>query len=140
MDLLAPCPLAGALASRLRSEKDALTRRWLDRISNRVSIDPNRIFPTDDLLDHVPLLITGIAAYLEDPAQTVSADMPVIAKAMELGGLRFTQGFDEYELLKEYEIFGGILFAFLSNAVDEIDQECSRQELVLCAHRLYHAI
>lgn len=140
MDLLAPCPLAGALASRLNSERDALTRRWLDRISDRVSIDPNRIFPTDDLLDHVPLLITGIATYLEDPAQPVSADMPVIAKAMELGGLRFAQGFDEYELLKEYEIFGGILFSFLSNAVDEIDQDCSRQELVLCAHRLYHAI
>ncbi|MDB4888811.1 MAG: ATP-binding region ATPase domain protein [Gemmatimonadetes bacterium] len=140
MDLSAPCPLAGALALRLRSEKDALTRRWLDRISQRVALDPNRIFPTDELLDHVPLLIDGIATYLEYPAQTVSADMPVIAKAMELGALRYTQGFDEYELLKEYEIFGGILFAFLSRAVDEIDLDCSRQELVLCAHRLYHAI
>src|SRR6185369_15153045 len=40
----------------------------------------------------------------------------------------------------EYEIFGGILFTFLSGAVDQIDRECSRQELVLCAHRLYHAI
>lgn len=140
MDLLAPCPLAGALASRLRAEKEGLTRRWLDRISQRVSLDPNRIFPTDELLDHVPLLIDGIAAYLENPTQPVSADMPVIAKAMELGALRHTQGFDEYELLKEYEIFGGILFSFLANSVDAIDQPCSRQELVLCAHRLYHAI
>jgi len=140
MDLLAPCPLAGDLARRLRAEQDTLTRRWLDRISQRVALDPNRIFPTDELLDHVPMLISGIAAYLEDPSQTVSADMPVIAKAMELGALRYTQGFDEYELLKEYEIFGGILFSFLSRAVDEIDRECSRQELILCAHRLYHAI
>jgi signal transduction histidine kinase len=140
MDLLAPCPLAGALASRLRADKDGLTRRWLDRISQRVTLDPNRIFPTNDLLDHVPLLIEGIAAYLEDPAQPLSADMPVISKAMELGALRYTQGFDEYELLKEYEIFGGILFAFLSRAVDDIEQDCSRQELILCAHRLYHAI
>jgi len=29
MDLLAPCPLAGDLACLLRSEQDALTRRWL---------------------------------------------------------------------------------------------------------------
>ncbi len=140
MDLLAPCPLAGALASRLLADKDELTRRWLDRISQRVALDPNRIFPTDELLDHVPLLIAGIAAYLENPTQPVSADMPVIAKAMELGALRYTQGFDEYELLKEYEIFGGILFAYVSRTVDEIDQECSRQDLMLCAHRLYHAI
>lgn len=137
---MAPCPLAGELAKRLRAEKDTLTTRWLDRISARVALHPNRIFPTDDLLDHVPLLIGGIASYLEDPAQPVSADIPVIAKAMELGALRHAQGFDEYELLKEYEIFGGILFTFLSQTVDSIDQPCSRQELVLCAHRLYHAV
>lgn len=140
MDLTGPCPLASALAVRLRDERDALTRRWLDRISDRVAIHPNKIFPTEDLLDHVPLLISGIASYLEDSSQPVSADMPVIAKAMELGQLRHEQGFDEYELLKEYEIFGGILFAFLSRAVGEIDQPCTPQELVLCAHRLYLAI
>jgi signal transduction histidine kinase len=140
MDLMAPCPLAGVLAARLREEQDSLTRRWLDRISARVSLDPNRIFPTDQLLDHVPLLIVGIASYLENPALPVSADVPVIAKAMELGALRHAQGFDEYELLKEYEIFGGILFNFLSGAVDTIDEPCTRAELVLCAHRLYHAV
>lgn len=140
MDLTGPCPLAGALAVRLRDERDALTRRWLDRISDRVAIHPNKIFPTEDLLDHMPLLISGIASYLEDSSQPVSADMPVIAKAMELGQLRHEQGFDEYELLKEYEIFGGILFAFLSRAVEEIDQPCTPQELVRCAHRLYLAI
>ena len=140
MDLMAPCPLAGVLAQRLREEQDALTRRWLDRISARVSIEPNRIFPTEELLDHVPLLIGGIASYLENPSLPVSADVPVIAKAMELGALRHAQGFDEYELLKEYEIFGGILFSFVSMEVESIAQPCSREELMLCAHRLYHAV
>ncbi len=140
MDLMAPCPLAGVLATRLRDERAALTQRWLDRISDRVAIHPNRIFPTDELLNHVPLLIDGIASYLENPSQPVSTDMPVIAKAMELGALRHAQGFDEYELMKEYEIFGGILYVFLANAVEHIDVRCSRSELVLCAHRLYHAI
>jgi signal transduction histidine kinase len=140
MDLTAPCPLAGVLAARMRDDQDSLTRRWLDRISARLTLDPNRIFPTDELLDHVPLLIAGIASYLEDPTLPVSADTPVIAKAMELGALRHAQGFDEYELLKEYEIFGGILFSFLSTSVDSIEQPCSRAELVLCAHRLYHAV
>jgi signal transduction histidine kinase len=140
MDLMAPCPLAGVLATRLRDERDTLTQRWLDRISDRVAIHPNRIFPTEELLDHVPLLIDGIASYIENPSQPVSTDIPVIAKAMELGALRHSQGFDEYELMKEYEIFGGILYVFLANAVDHIDLPCSRSELVLCAHRLYHAI
>jgi signal transduction histidine kinase len=134
------CRLAKALADRMRSSRDDLTHRWLDRISARVRLDPNRIFPTDALLDHVPLLILGIADYIENPEKVILSEVPVVAKAMELGELRFSQGFDEYEVLKEYEIFGGILFSFLSRVVDGIDEPCSRGELLACAHRLFLAV
>lgn len=140
MDTQTDCPLAVTLADRLRDQRDALTNRWLVRIADRVAITPNRIFPSDDLIDHVPLLLLGIADYLEDPSRPVLAETPVIAKAMELGALRHTQGFDEHQLLKEYEILGGILFQFLADAVAEIDVECSRSELVTCAARLFQAI
>jgi hypothetical protein len=33
----------------------------------------------------VPLLVVGIADYLQDPADEITADIPVMAKAMELG-------------------------------------------------------
>lgn len=134
------CTLAKALADRMRESSNELTSRWLDRISARVSLDPNRIFPTDALLDHVPLLILGIADYIENPEKVILSEVPVVAKAMELGELRFAQGFDEYELLKEYEIFGGILFSFLSRVVDGIEEPCSRGELLACAHRLFLAV
>jgi signal transduction histidine kinase len=134
------CTLAKALADRMRASSDELTHRWLDRISARVSLDPNRIFPTDALLDHVPLLILGIADYIENPERVILSEVPVVAKAMELGELRFSQGFDEYEVLKEYEIFGGILFSFLARVVDDIEEPCSRGELLACAHRLFLAV
>jgi signal transduction histidine kinase len=134
------CTLARALADKMRASSDELTHRWLDRISARVSLDPNRIFPTDALLDHVPLLILGIADYIENPERVILSEVPVVTKAMELGQLRFAQGFDEYEVLKEYEIFGGILFSFLSRVVDEIEEPCSRGELLACAHRLFLAV
>lgn len=134
------CPLASAVADRMRSSSEDLTRRWLDRIGARVRLDPGRIFPTDTLLDHVPLLILGIADYIENPEKVILAEVPVVAKAMELGELRFSQGFDEYELLKEYEIFGGILFSFLSRVVDGIEEPCTRGELLTCAHRLFLAV
>src|SRR5215207_4810674 len=140
MDLTANCPLATTLAQRLREARDELTGRWLERISARVSLDPNRVFPTEELLDHVPLLMLGIADYLEDPSKEVSAEVPVVAKAMELGELRHVQGFDAYEIQKEYEIFGSILFSFLSRTVDTIEEPCSRGELLVCAHRLFRAV
>jgi len=132
--------LAKAVADRMRSSSEDLTRRWLDRISARVRLDPNRIFPTEALLDHMPMLILGIADYIENPEKVILAEVPVVTKAMELGELRFSQGFDEYELLKEYEIFGGILFSFLSRVVDGIEEPCSRGELLACAHRLFLAV
>ena len=132
--------LAKAVADRMRSGSEELTRRWLDRINARVKIDPNHIFPTDALLDHVPLLIRGIADYIENPEKVLLSEGPIVAKAMELGELRFSQGYDEYELLKEYELFGGILFSFLSRVANEIEESCSSAELLACAHRLFLAV
>src|SRR5262245_53998279 len=98
------CPLAAQLAERLREARTELTKRWLERITERVEMDPRRVFPTKDLLDHIPLLLTGMADQLEEPAEEVTMHLPVVAKAMELGELRFAQGFDAHEILKEYEI------------------------------------
>jgi signal transduction histidine kinase len=140
MTAVVDCPLASTLAARLRASREPLTARWLERIAARVALDPNRVFPTDELLDHVPLLLDGVADYVEDPAREIGGGAPVVAKAMELGELRFAQGFDAYELLKEYEIFGGILFAFLGDAVDAIDEPCTRRELLVCTHRIFHAV
>ena len=134
------CPLAGALAGRLRESKRELTSHWLARIVERVSLDPNRVFPTDDLLDHVPLLIEGIADYLEDPSAAVSVDMPVVGKARELGALRHAQGFDVYEILKEHEILGGILFNYLAIEADAMPEPCAKSELLTCGHRVFRAI
>src|SRR5450759_1987374 len=129
------CPMAGALAASLRESKLELTTIWLDRISARVAIDANRVFPTNELLDHMPLLIEGIADYVENPAAEIGVDMAVVGKAMELGALRHKQGFDAYEILKEYEILGGIVFHYFSNAAEEIDEPCDRRELMTCAAR-----
>ena len=134
------CPLAAALAGRLRASRRELTAHWLQRIIERVSIDPNRVFPTDELLDHVPLLIDGIANYLENPSAEISIDMPVVGKAMELGALRHAQGFDAYEILKEHEILGGILFNYLAEEADTMPEPCAKSELLVCGQRLFRAI
>ena len=140
MDLTQNYPLATTLAARLRGSRAELTGRWLDRISARVSLDPNRVFPSDDLLDHVPLLIDGIADYLENLAEEVAADAPVVAKARELGELRYAQGFSAHEVLKEYELLGGIIFSFFTRTVDDLDEPCRKSELLHCAHRVYTAL
>ena len=140
MSVSADCPLAVILARRLRADREDIVSRWLERIADRVTLDPYQIFPTRDILDHVPLLVEGIADYLEDPADEITADVPVVAKAMELGEMRHSQGFDAYQILKEYEILGGVLFDFLIRTVDTIDEPCTRGELLVCGHRIFRSV
>lgn len=140
MESKANCPLAATLAMHLRAARDELTERWLERICARVAVEPNRVFPSEQLLDHVPLLVEGIAAYLEFPTSMIAADMLVIDKARELGALRHAQGFDQFEILKEFEILGGILLTFIGRVAEQSDEPCGRAELLGCAQRVFHAV
>ncbi|HEX5436624.1 MAG TPA: sensor histidine kinase [Gemmatimonadaceae bacterium] len=135
-----PSPLAPVLAARLRDASTTLTARWLERITAHVHVDPNRIFPTDELLDHIPLLLRGIADHLADPAHLVAADTAVVAHARELGALRHAQGFSLFEILKEYELLGSIVLAFLARAAGEAAASCVAAELFGCSQRVFHAI
>ena len=136
----APCPLASELAKHLRDAREELVRRWLDRITARTSLNPQRVFPTEELLNHVPLLVDGIAGFLEHPDRELGSDAPVVAKAMELGGLRHSQGFDAYEILKEHEILGGVIFTFLASVLEDVEPAVKARDLVSCWQRVAQAI
>jgi signal transduction histidine kinase len=131
---------ATVLGQALREAREELVRRWLDRISARVAVSPTRIFPTEELLNHVPILIDGIANYLEHPEQELGAEAPVIAKAMELGALRHAQGFDAYEILKEHEILGAVLYSYLAEVVEHTAVPGTRAELLDGWQRVGHAV
>ena len=135
-----PVQLAALLARRLREAKLDLVRRWLERIQARVTLSAHDVFPSESLLNHVPLLIDGIAAYLENPAPDPAGESPVGPKAMELGALRHEQGFDAYEILKELEILGGIVFSFLEDVADEGSIEGRRRDFLICWQRIAYAI
>jgi signal transduction histidine kinase len=134
------CTVGAVLATRLRDARNQIASRWLERIAARVSLPRDAIFPTDDLLDHVPLLIEGVAAYLETADTHIDDDVPVVAKARELGAMRHAQGFDVYQILKEHQLLGAIILSFLEETVDDIDVACSKRELVSCFRRAEEAI
>ena len=135
-----PTVLAKKLADELRVVRRDLVQRWLERIEARVTLTPNEVFPTESLLNHVPLLIDGIATYLENEETSLAADNAVAAKAMELGELRHEQGFDVYEILKELEILGAILFSFLQGLADANRVRGKKRDFLICWQRVAHAV
>ena len=135
-----PSRLARFLAAELRRARTDVVRRWLDRIVARVRIEPNQVFPTDELLNHVPLLVDGIAEYLESTGLEGERRIPTEAKAMELGALRHAQGFDAYQILKEHEILSGILYTFLGEALTHVaPEDATTVDVALCWRRVAEA-
>jgi two-component system, OmpR family, sensor histidine kinase KdpD len=112
---------AAIVSQRIGSERIALAGRWLDRLKALLTVDANDVFPSDQLLDHIPLLIAEIAAYLRAPAdEEIAANAAVIAKARELGLLRHAQHASVHQLLREYETLGEILESFVSDETDRL--------------------
>jgi hypothetical protein len=59
---------------------------------------------------------------------------------MELGELRFAQGFDATEILKEYEILGGVLFAFALRRRGGSERQATPATCWCAATALFRAI
>src|SRR4051812_43060331 len=105
---------AGIVSQRVAAERLTLAGRWLERLNELLTVEPNEVFPSTRLLDHIPMLIEQIAKYLCAPAdEEISANTTVIEKARELGQLRHKQQASVHQLLQEYEILSQILEDFV---------------------------
>ncbi|HEX6308589.1 MAG TPA: HAMP domain-containing sensor histidine kinase [Longimicrobiales bacterium] len=131
---------AAELATRIRDARHELTQEWLERIAARANVDPARISPTDELLERVPKLMVGIADYIEDPAEEIASDLPVIVTATELGELRLGDGFDVSDILEEYELLGRVVFEFAADTAAELAHGCTSAEVFTFGQRIFRAI
>ena len=105
---------ASVIAARIASERLTLAARWLERLREMLTVAANDVFPSDQLLDHIPSLVQEISGYLAAPkAEEIAANAAVMEKARELGQLRHKQRATAHQLLHEYEILGEILETFL---------------------------
>jgi signal transduction histidine kinase len=131
---------AGIVSQRVEAERQALAGDWLQRLNELLTVDANDVFPSDQLLDHIPTLIREIAAYLRAPAdEEIAANTVVIEKARELGRLRHAQRASVHQLLREYEILAEILEAFVVDETKRLGLRPSTEECFELLRRLTRA-
>jgi signal transduction histidine kinase len=117
-------------ADRLLAERQALSARWLERLISILPVDGRDVFPGETLLDHIPALMEQIAAYVRAPEDAeIGANAAVIAKAQELGLLRYRQQASVHQLLREYDILAAILEVF---AADEATRPTLEPDVTEC--------
>jgi signal transduction histidine kinase len=129
------------IATRLRTEHVALSARWLERLRALLPVAATEIFPSENLLDHIPSLIQEIAAYVQAPGeQAVAANTAVIAKAKELGELRHAQRASIHQLLAEYRLLGAILSSFVMEEFDRLEVSPVARDVIEVNRRLSDAL
>src|SRR6476646_6633934 len=128
---------ASIVSQRVEAERHALAGDWLRRLSELLTVDANDVFPSEQLLDHIPSLIREVAAYLRAPAdEEIAANTVVIEKARELGHLRHDQRASVHQLLREYEILADILESFVVQETERLGLQPSAEECFELLRRL----
>ncbi|MGE0866300.1 MAG: sensor histidine kinase [Vicinamibacterales bacterium] len=117
-----PAPFAestgASIAARLHASQRELASRWLEELTQILPVEKREVFPTAQLLDHIPELIAEIAHFLRAPRdEAIAANTAVMTKAAELGALRYEQRSSVHQLLREYHMLGTILEKFITSEV-----------------------
>ena len=129
------------LAERLRAEHASLATRWFERLRELLPVDARDVFPTESLLDHIPALILDIGTYAGAPeAEAIIANTLVVEKARELGTLRHHQRASLHQLLREYQLLGGILTTFVQEEIARLPEPPSPADAVEAVARLHRAV
>jgi signal transduction histidine kinase len=129
------------IAARIRAEHVRISARWLERLRGLLTVEANEVFPSEQLLDHIPALIQDVAEYIRSPeTEAVAANTSITAKARELGQLRHTQRASVHQLLAEYRLLGNILTSFVEEELERIGIAPSASEALEVVRRLNGAV
>jgi len=132
---------ASVIAARIASERLTLAARWLERLREMLTVAANDVFPSDQLLDHIPSLVQEISGYIAAPeAEEIAANAAVMEKARELGALRHKQRATAHQLLHEYEILGEILETFLVQETQILGLQPTVEECFEVQRRLTRSV
>jgi signal transduction histidine kinase len=129
------------IADRIGTQHQALAARWFERLLSLLPVGAREIFPTDSLLDHVPLVIAEIGDCVRRPDEVaVAANTSLTEKARELGSLRHGQRASLHQVLREYQILGDVLVSFVLDEIDQMSPVPDARASVLVVARLQQAV
>ena len=132
---------ADLIATRMRREHRALAARWFERLLALLPVNARDVFPTESLLDHVPALILEISDYLRQPAdEAIVSNTAILEKASELGALRHAQRASLHQVLREYQVLGGVLVTFVLEELERARTPPSPTETVQVVARIHQSV
>ena len=128
-------------AQEIEKRAASLCQEWLDQLVGLLPVEAREVFPTRDLLDHVPTILKGLGEDLADPeGRDVVTASAVTEKARELGVLRFGQDASVHQILREYDLLAQVLEGFLDACVETREPAPTPKEVSFAAQRIHRAM
>lgn len=123
----------------MRAAHVELAARWLERLHALLPVPLTAVFPSASLLDHIPDLIEHLADDIASNAdQALVANTAVIAKAQELGELRYGQQASVHQLLREYRLLAEVLSGFIAEKTKGLEAHAA--EAFAASARLHEGV
>jgi len=89
----------------------------------------------------VPALIVEISHYVCQPqAEAIASNTAILKKASELGALRHAQRASLHQVLREYQLLGGVLVSFVLEELERTSASPTASETVQLVSRLHDAV
>lgn len=127
------------LGTELHRRSTELTRVWLERLTARLAVQPNRVFPSEALLNHIPDILRRMSEYLISGGDQIRT-RAVHEELARLARLRRDQGYDIDEILAEFDILGEILYDALAQEAAGYGHRLGAEQAIEVAERLYRAL
>jgi len=129
------------IAVRIEEQHLALATRWFERLLTLLPVEARDIFPTNSLLDHIPHVIAEMGECVRRPDEiAAAANTSLTDKARELGNLRHSQRASLHQVLREYQILGDVLVAFVLDELASLPDAPDAQGAVMVVARLQQAV
>lgn len=129
------------IADRIEENHRTLAARWFERLVSLLPVEAREIFPTNSLLDHIPSVIAEIGECVRRPDEVAAAaNTSLTDKARELGNLRHGQRASLHQVLREYQILGDVLVAFVLDELTSLSVAPDARRAVFVVARLQQAV
>lgn len=104
------------VAERLEARVDGITERWHEALSYRLSVRPQSVFPTDELLDGAPAVVRWLAKSVVNGDDLAADDAESLR---EIAGHWRRGGYSIEESLVHVRVLSDLLLDALAAATDE---------------------
>lgn len=103
----ADLPLFEHVASHIEGRAEDIVDSWLVELQRRLRVRDIRLLPTEELRDHLPVVVRSIAAALRLPRSNPTDE--VIPEIRLVTELRREQSYPVVEVLREFQILSEII-------------------------------